>query len=86
MLGVLLNPSKVTIQDLQPSVDSSLTGGGKGKGKGKKESVNLDSCMKAFSMQELLTGDIQWYCSSCKEHRDILKKLEIYRLPKIMII
>ena len=46
----------------------------------------MDSCFQAFSREELLTGADQWYCAKCKEQRDILKKLELYRLPKILII
>jgi ubiquitin carboxyl-terminal hydrolase 4/11/15 len=54
--------------------------------KNKKDQISLDSCFSAFSREELLTGADQWYCSKCKEQRDILKKLELYRLPKILII
>ena len=46
----------------------------------------LDSCFKAFSTEELLTGNDQWYCNKCKEHRDIHKKLELFKVPKILII
>lgn len=51
-----------------------------------KEFITLDSCMRAFSREEMLSGSDQWYCNRCKEQRDIHKKLELYRLPKIMII
>ena len=47
---------------------------------------NLASCFSSFSIEETLGGDDQWYCNVCKEHRDIKKKLEIYKVPKIMII
>lgn len=33
----------------------------------KREAISLDSCFKAFSREELLTGADQWYCSKCKE-------------------
>lgn len=51
-----------------------------------KDTVTLDHCLRAFSREELLTGSDQWYCNKCKEQRDIHKKLELYRLPKILII
>jgi ubiquitin C-terminal hydrolase len=51
-----------------------------------KEVITLDSCMRAFSREELLSGADQWYCSKCKEQRDIHKKLELFRLPKILIV
>lgn len=48
--------------------------------------VTLAECFEAFSEEETLTGNDQWYCKDCKEHRDIHKKLELYKVPKIMII
>eukprot|EP00347_Sterkiella_histriomuscorum_P020920 403335950 len=54
--------------------------------KKKKDLITLDTCLKAYSREELLTGQDQWYCKECKEQRDIHKKLELYKLPKILII
>ena len=51
-----------------------------------EKGVTLASCFKGYSVEENLSGDDQWYCRQCKEHRDITKKLEIYRAPKIMCI
>ena len=48
--------------------------------------LSLASCFKCFSEEETLGGDDQWYCNKCKEHRDITKKLEVYKVPKIMCI
>lgn len=50
------------------------------------KALNLASCFNGFSTEEILSGDDQWYCNVCKEHRDITKKLEIYSTPKIFII
>lgn len=51
-----------------------------------KSDLNLDSCFKNYSEEETLTGDDRWYCRTCKEHRDIDKKLELYKAPKILIL
>ena len=51
-----------------------------------KDALNLDNCFSNYSEEETLTGDDRWYCRICKEHRDINKKLEIYKAPKIMIL
>lgn len=51
-----------------------------------KADLNLDSCFKNYSEEETLTGDDRWYCRTCKEHRDIDKKLELYKAPKILIL
>jgi uncharacterized UBP type Zn finger protein len=56
------------------------------KQKEQTDTISLDSCFNAFSREELLSGNDQWYCNKCKEQRDINKKLELYRLPKILII
>jgi ubiquitin carboxyl-terminal hydrolase 4/11 len=34
----------------------------------------------------VLSGDDQWYCRNCKVHRNINKKLELYKVPKILIL
>lgn len=47
---------------------------------------NISSSFAALSNEEILSGDDQWYCSCCKEHRDIKKKMEIYSVPKIFFI
>jgi len=64
------------------AVNLVATGGSRGKGGG----LSLDSCFRAYSAEELLTGGDQWYCNKCKEHRDIHKKLELYKIPKILIL
>ena len=56
------------------------------KQKEQTDMISLDSCFNAFSREEVLSGNDQWYCNKCKEQRDINKKLELYRLPKILII
>lgn len=53
---------------------------------GNSGSLSLDSCFSAYSAEELLTGGDQWYCNKCQEHRDIHKKLELYKVPKILIL
>jgi len=52
----------------------------------KAEVLTLDNCFKAFEREEFLSGSDQWYCPQCKEHRDILKKMEIYSLPKVLVL
>jgi ubiquitin carboxyl-terminal hydrolase 4/11/15 len=48
--------------------------------------IQIENCFKEYGVEELLTGTDQWYCSKCKEHRDIHKKLELYRVPKILML
>lgn len=51
-----------------------------------KQVVSLDACFRSFEEQELLTGDDQWYCRKCAEHRDSYKKLDLYMAPKILMV
>ena len=51
-----------------------------------QKTVNLSACFNGYSSEETLSGDDQWYCNICKEHRDITKKMELYSTPKILIL
>ncbi|GAB2274235.1 hypothetical protein Dimus_009002 [Dionaea muscipula] len=50
------------------------------------ESVSLFSCLEAFLKEEPLGPDDMWYCPRCKEHRQATKKLDLWRLPEILVI
>ncbi|XP_075218366.1 ubiquitin specific protease 32 isoform X2 [Lycorma delicatula] len=50
------------------------------------EPINLDYCMEAFTKDEVLTDDEKYNCPKCKEFQLATKKLQIFRLPPIMII
>ena len=49
------------------------------------EPISLDSCLQAFTKEEELGGQELYYCSKCKEHRQAVKKLEIWKLPPILV-
>jgi len=40
----------------------------------------------AFSEEEMLKGENKWYCGKCKDHVSALKKMDIYKLPNILVI
>ena len=48
--------------------------------------IQLTDCLKAFKQQETLDQDNMWYCNKCKEHVQATKTMEIFKLPRIMII
>ncbi|KAI3354671.1 hypothetical protein L3Q82_019160 [Scortum barcoo] len=50
------------------------------------EPISLDSCLKAFTSEEELGEDELYYCSKCKTHRLATKKLDLWRLPPILIV
>ena len=84
VLGVILREgSGAMMKYLDPELDQTHL---KDMHKKDKAAITLDSCFRAYSRNEKLTGTDQWYCNKCKEQRDIHKKLELYKLPKILII
>ncbi|MFS8004635.1 putative ubiquitinyl hydrolase 1 [Helianthus anomalus] len=50
------------------------------------ELVSLSKCLEAFLREEPLGPEDMWYCPTCKEHRQASKKLDLWRLPEILVI
>ncbi|XP_010538864.1 PREDICTED: ubiquitin carboxyl-terminal hydrolase 10-like [Tarenaya hassleriana] len=53
--------------------------------KTRQEAISLFSCMEAFLAEEPLGPDDMWYCPHCKEHRQANKKLDLWKLPDIIV-
>ena len=53
---------------------------------GKGKQISLEDCFRTFSVPEVLDTHNLWYCPHCKDHVQASKQLEIYRVPKILII
>ncbi|EMS64211.1 Ubiquitin carboxyl-terminal hydrolase 8 [Triticum urartu] len=51
-----------------------------------QETCSLYACLEAFIKEEPLGPEDMWYCPGCKEHRQASKKLDLWRLPEILII
>eukprot|EP01125_Pyxidicula_operculata_P014082 TRINITY_DN466_c6_g1_i1.p1 TRINITY_DN466_c6_g1~~TRINITY_DN466_c6_g1_i1.p1 ORF type:complete len:1521 (-),score=405.16 TRINITY_DN466_c6_g1_i1:30-4592(-) len=51
-----------------------------------KEAISINSCLNDFTSPERLEGDNLWYCSDCKEFQPSVKKIDLWRLPPVMII
>lgn len=50
------------------------------------DDVTLEDCLREFKQEETLDDDNMWYCNKCKEHVHATKTMELYRLPRVMII
>ncbi|MEN2498222.1 MAG: hypothetical protein MHMPM18_002528 [Marteilia pararefringens] len=48
--------------------------------------INIYDCLQLFVNEEQLQSNNLWYCSKCKNHVGAYKKIDIWRLPKILII
>ncbi|CAI8592805.1 unnamed protein product [Vicia faba] len=51
-----------------------------------QEPVSLYKCLEAFLQEEPLGPEDMWYCPGCKDHRQASKKLDLWRLPEILVI
>ncbi|KAK2999764.1 hypothetical protein RJ639_022747 [Escallonia herrerae] len=51
-----------------------------------QESVSLYKCLEAFLKEEPLGPEDMWYCPGCKKHCQATKKLDLWRLPEILVI
>ncbi len=69
--------TKVNLDCLEARRDSSAS-------YGDSAAISIDDCLDRFSAEELLTDDNKYYCSKCKEHQDTYKKMDLYKLPKIL--
>ena len=48
--------------------------------------ITLKDCLSNFCSEEKLEKGNEWYCSKCKKHTLAKKKMELFYLPKILII
>lgn len=52
----------------------------------KEKVVDIYSCFDEFIKSERLGKEDAWYCPKCKEHREASKKLDLFKLPDILVI
>ncbi|XP_050226704.1 ubiquitin carboxyl-terminal hydrolase 8-like [Mercurialis annua] len=50
------------------------------------DSVSLYKCLEAFLTEEPLGQEDMWYCPACKKHQQATKKLDLWRLPEILVV
>ncbi|KAI1321451.1 CSN-associated deubiquitinating enzyme Ubp12 [Mortierella claussenii] len=53
--------------------------------KGKKV-ITLEDCLNEYTKEEQLGEEDLWYCPNCKKHQQATKKLDIWRLPEILVV
>ncbi|XP_010525436.1 PREDICTED: ubiquitin carboxyl-terminal hydrolase 5 [Tarenaya hassleriana] len=54
--------------------------------KSRTEPLSLYACLEAFLREEPLVPEDMWYCPQCKERRQASKKLDLWRLPEVLVI
>ncbi|GAA5987460.1 hypothetical protein JCM10908_001963 [Rhodotorula pacifica] len=55
------------------------------QGKGAKRTITLSDCLTEFTKEERLGEDDMWYCSQCKEHKQATKKVELWKVPDVLV-
>lgn len=51
-----------------------------------QEPVSLNACLETFLKEEPLGPEDMWYCPNCKKHQQASKKLDLWRLPEVLVI
>ncbi|KAI8098402.1 uncharacterized protein B0P05DRAFT_582735 [Gilbertella persicaria] len=51
-----------------------------------KNEITLQDCLDEFTSDERLTSEDSWYCPQCKKHQHASKKMDIWKLPEIMVV
>ncbi|XP_027181534.1 ubiquitin carboxyl-terminal hydrolase 5 [Coffea eugenioides] len=54
--------------------------------KARTEPLSLYTCLESFLREEPLVPEDMWYCPRCKERRQASKKLDLWRLPEVLVI
>ncbi|KDP20649.1 hypothetical protein JCGZ_03783 [Jatropha curcas] len=54
--------------------------------KARTEPLSLYTCLEAFLREEPLVPEDMWNCPQCKEERQASKKLDLWRLPEVLVI
>eukprot|EP00741_Cyanophora_paradoxa_P015306 tig00000194_g14775.t1 len=51
-----------------------------------KNTVTVDTCLRLFSEKETLGEEDMWYCSTCKEHVQATKQINVWKVPDVLIL
>ena len=52
----------------------------------KKSNVSVYDCLELFRQEEKLEKDNTWYCFGCKKYQEAYKKMQIFKVPKYLIL
>ncbi|CAM9124714.1 unnamed protein product [Ectocarpus sp. 4 AP-2014] len=65
------HPSYLELENNAQSVLSGLT---------------LEQCLDAYTREETLEEEDSWYCSSCQAHRRGVMKIDLWKMPDVLVI
>jgi len=71
----------------QPNNNSSTNNSGvQTRSQHKQSTTTLLDCFKYFTTKETLSDNDQWYCPKCKQLKNASKKIDLWLLPKVLIV
>lgn len=50
-----------------------------------KKVITIEDCLHEFTKEERLGEDDTWYCPDCKKHQQATKKVEIWKVPDVLV-
>lgn len=50
-----------------------------------KKAITIQDCLTEFTKEERLGENDTWYCSDCKKHQQATKKVELWKVPDILV-
>ncbi|KAK4049142.1 hypothetical protein OIV83_004340 [Microbotryomycetes sp. JL201] len=50
-----------------------------------KKTLTIQDCLAEFTKEEKLGENDTWYCSACKKHQQATKKVELWKVPDILV-
>lgn len=74
------------VVSIQPKNLSSQTESSESENGNLNKIITLEDCLDNFTLAEKLEKGNEWYCSSCKKNQNSLKRMELYYIPKNLII
>lgn len=47
--------------------------------------LTLEQCLDAYTKEETLEEEDSWYCSSCEAHRRGVMKIDLWKMPDVLV-
>ncbi|CAM9116178.1 unnamed protein product, partial [Laminaria digitata] len=47
--------------------------------------LTLEQCLDAYTREETLEEEDSWYCSSCRAHRRGVMKIDLWKMPDVLV-
>ena len=52
----------------------------------RSNNITLNQCFSTFTQPERLDENNKWYCSSCQQHVQAMKTMQLWKLPNVLVI